>query len=328
MNNSRSDCVCAGIVVADHVCEPVQHMPRPGELVITPRMDLTTGGNATNVATDLARLGRKVELVGVVGEDVFGDFVGQTLTNAGVSCTHLRRSKTHATSGTFVINCQGEDRRFIHAVGASADFTGTELTPELVRSGRIFYLGGYCLCEELTPENVAGAFAEARKAGLPTVLDVVLAQPKTAWDRLLPVLPFTDYFLPNSDEAEAITGLSDPIAQAERFRMGGAKTVVITCGEQGAVLIGEKTRLRADAYPIKYIDGTGSGDAFTAGFIHGLLADAGLETCLRWGSALGASCVRAAGASTGCFTAEELNAFCEEQPLKIQTVGDPSSAGR
>jgi sugar/nucleoside kinase (ribokinase family) len=295
-------------------------MPVPGELVVTPRMDLTTGGNASNVAANLARLNRNVELVGVVGQDVFGDFVRQTLTDAGVSCAHLRRSTTHATSGTFVINCQGEDRRFIHAIGASADFTGKELTPELIRAGRILYLGGYCLCEELTPENLARAFQCARQAGVTTVLDVVLAQAHSAWDRLLPVLPQTDFFLPNRDEAQAITGLMDPIAQAERFREAGAKTVVVTCGEQGAVLIGQRTRLRAEAYSIDYIDGTGSGDAFTAGFIHGLLADADLETCLRWGSALGASCVRAAGASTGVFTAEELNAYCATHPLKIESI--------
>jgi sugar/nucleoside kinase (ribokinase family) len=295
-------------------------MPVPGELVVTPRMDLTTGGNASNVATDLARLNRSVELVGVVGDDVFGDFVEQTLTNAGVSCGQLRRSATHATSGTFVINCQGEDRRFIHATGASADFTGKELTPELIRQGRILYLGGYLLCEELTPESAALAFQSAQTAGVPTVLDVVIGTAKSAWERLLPVLPQTDFFLPNSDEAQAITGLKDPVAQALRFREAGAKTVVITCGEQGAVLIGDKIKLRADAYPIAYVDGTGSGDAFTAGFIHGLLAEADLETCLRWGSALGASCVRAAGASTGVFTAEELKAFCESHPLKIEGI--------
>ncbi len=320
MTDPRCDCVCAGILVADHVCEPVARMPGPGELVLTPRMDLTTGGNASNVATDLARLGRNVEVVGVVGRDAFGEFVQKTLSDAGVSTTHLRSSPDHATSGTFVINCQGEDRRFIHAVGASAAFTGAELADEIITSGRVLYLGGYCLCEELAPSQVARAFQTARKAGVITVLDVVLADPQTAWDRLLWVLPFTDVFLPNSDEAAAITGLIDPTLQAERFHEAGAKTVIVTCGEEGAVLVGETARLKAGAYPIDYIDGTGSGDAFAAGFIHGLLAGADWETCLRLGSALGASCVRAAGASTGVFTAKELAEFDESHPLRIEPL--------
>lgn len=323
MSVPRCDCVCAGILVADHVCEPVPRMPVSGELVLTPRMHLTTGGHACNVSTDLARLGRDVEVVGVVGDDVFGEFVRQTLTNARVSCTHLRRSQTYPTSGTLVINCQGEDRRFIHNTGASADFTGKELTPELIRQGRVLYLGGYCLCQELSPENVASAFRSARDAGVITVLDVVIAEPKTAWEQLSPVLPYTDFFLPNTDEAKAITGLEDPIAQAERFREAGAKCVVVTCGENGAVLLSERARLRSDVYPVDYVDGTGSGDAFAAGFIHALLSDGDLETCLRFGSALGASCVRAAGASTGVFDNAELLAFCEMHPLMIERIGNP-----
>ena len=184
----------------------------------------------------------------------------------------------------------------------------------------MLYLGGYCLCEELAPSEVARAFQTARSAGVLTVLDVVLADPQTAWGRLLEVLPLTDVFLPNSDEAAAITGLTDPLAQAERFHEAGAKTVVVTCGEEGAVLVSETARLKAGAYPIEYIDGTGSGDAFAAGFIHGLLADADWETCLRLGSALGASCVRAAGASTGVFTAKELAEFYASHPLKIDSL--------
>ncbi|MCA9070442.1 MAG: carbohydrate kinase family protein [Planctomycetaceae bacterium] len=321
MTDVRCDCLCAGIIVADHVCEPVVRLPRPGELVTTPRIDLTTGGNATNVALDLARLGRRVELVGTVGKDIFGDFVEQTLNEAGVSCRFLGRSETQATAGTLVINCQGEDRRFIHAIGANADFTGKELTPEIIGQARILYLGGFCLCDELTPENVATVFQEARRVGVTTVLDVVLANAETAWERLLPVLPYTDVFMPNTDEAIAITGLNDPLSQAERFREAGARTVVVTCGEAGAVLSSENTCLQAGTYPIDYIDGTGSGDAFSSGFIHGVLAERDLETCLRWGSALGASAVRTAGASTGVFTSDELIAFCESQMLSIELIG-------
>jgi sugar/nucleoside kinase (ribokinase family) len=246
--------------------------------------------------------------------------VRETLTEAGISCRHLDVSETNATSGTFVINCQGEDRRFIHSIGANADFTGKAITPELIGQGRILYLGGFCLCEELTPENVAGVFQEARRQRVPTVLDIVISGPSSAWDKLQQVLPFVDYFLPNSDEAEAITGLADPIRQAEMFREAGARTVIVTCGEKGAVLLSGDVRLKASAYPIEYVDGTGSGDAFSAGFIHGLLADSDLESCLRWGSAEGASAVRTAGASTGVFTADELEQFCKSHPLKVESI--------
>ena len=45
-----------------------------------------------------------------------------------------------------------------------------------------------------------------------------------------------------------------------------------------------------------------------------------MKICLRWGSGMGASCVQSAGASTGVFTSEELNAFCEDHPLDIESI--------
>lgn len=218
------DCLSAGIVVADHVCDPVDHLPAPGELVTTARMDLTIGGCAANVAANLARLQRKVGLVGRVGQDVFGRFVIESLERSSVDCRHVSRSATRETSGTLVINTRGEDRRFIHSVGANAEFTGRELTPELVGTCRVLYLGGYCLFDTLAPEHVAAAFRSARAAGATTVLDVVIPGPGDYWPMLEPVLPVSDVFVPNSDEGRMITGCDLPRQQAEAFRRAGAKT--------------------------------------------------------------------------------------------------------
>src|SRR5207302_172872 len=50
-----ADILCAGIVVADHICTPIDHLPAAGELVLAERILLTIGGCAANVAVDLAR---------------------------------------------------------------------------------------------------------------------------------------------------------------------------------------------------------------------------------------------------------------------------------
>jgi sugar/nucleoside kinase (ribokinase family) len=317
MSGRDFDCLCAGIVVADHVCAPIADVPPSGGLALTARMDLTVGGCAANVAADLARLGRRVGLSGLVGRDPFGRHVGETLAAAGVDCGLLRESDTRETSGTLVINVRGQDRRFIHSIGANGEYTAAELTAETLRRTRVLYLGGYLLVDSLRPEDVAAAFRAARSLGVRTVLDVVLTDGAGCWERLAPVLPETDVFLPNTDEARAITGLDDPREQAERFHAAGAGTVVITCGEAGAVLVGESARLRCGRYDVEAVDGTGSGDAFAAGYIHGLLREAPPSECLRLGAALGASCVRAMGATTGVFTADELDAFCRERPLTV-----------
>ena len=319
------DCLSSGIVVADHICDPIDHVPAPGELVTTARMDLSIGGCAANVAVNLTKLGFKVGVAGTVGNDVLGRFVRESLQATGVCCQHLRESPTRDTSSTLVINTRGQDRRFIHSIGANDELTGKELTPRLLRECKILYLGGYCLVETLTAANVAAVFKAARSAGVTTLLDVVIPGPGDYWPMLEPVLPVTDFFFPNEDEGQLITACDDPLQQAEAFRHSGVKTVVVTCGHDGAVLADDCQTLRASSYPVNFVDGTGSGDAFVAGYIYGLLSHAETKECLRYGSALGASCVRASGATTGVFTSSELEAFVESQELPVTRLGSPAN---
>lgn len=317
----KFDCLCAGIMVADHICAPISRLPQAGELIMTDRLSLTSGGCASNVAVDLARVGRRVGVIGRVGQDVFGEFVSRELSQAGVDTTHVLETPGVDTSGTLIVNVRGEDRRFIHAVGANASFDGHEVTPELIRNTKMLYLGGFCLMPSLTGESAARMFRIAREAGVPTVLDVVISDSQSGWEQLTAVLPFTDVFLPNSDEALHLTGVTDPFEQADRFCAAGAKTVVITCGRTGAVLVSGEQRLRSGAFAVEFIDGTGSGDAFAAGFIHGLLQQKPLRDCLEIGSALGASCVRHAGATAGVFNPPELEAFLQQQRLPVEVLG-------
>jgi sugar/nucleoside kinase (ribokinase family) len=309
MIDTRFDCLCAGIVVADHVCEPIDHLPQAGELVLTARTNLMMGGCAANVAVDLARLGRKTGVVGRVGDDFFGRFVADALEQTGVDARHLGTSPGEATSCSMIVNVRGDDRRFIHARGANQTLTGAEISLDMLRQTRVVYVGGYCLSDQPSPANIASLFKSAVECGVKTVLDVVIPRPANYWTFLEPVLPWTDVFLPNNDEAETITGEKDPLAQALRFRQAGAKSVIITCGGQGSVAASPAGQFRADRFHVAQVDGTGSGDAFAAGYIHGLLEGADPAECVRIGSALGASCVRATGATTGVFNAKELADF-------------------
>lgn len=314
------DCLCAGIVVADYVCAPVARLPGAGGLVLTQGVSLAIGGCAANVAVDLSKQGLHVGIVGRTGDDAPGSFVRNTLTNAGVDTTHLLATAGAQTSGTLVINVRGEDRRFIHAFGANAAFIGSEVTPDMIRSAKVLYLGGFFLMPNLTGRAAAAMFQAAREAGVPTVLDVAIPDPRECWPHLEAVLPWTDVFLPNVDEGRELTGSEDPLAQAKLFREAGAETVVITCGGEGAVLVDSQRQIRAEKFPIEFVDGTGSGDAFAAGYICGMLESETPERCLEIGSALGASCVRQPGATTGVFTRAERDAFLSQHRLTIQSV--------
>lgn len=295
-------------------------MPAAGELVMTDGISLAIGGCASNIAVDLARLGRRSAVAGRVGDDLSGRVVRQALAAANVDTSWLLETPGVGTSSTLIINVRGEDRRFIHAAAANSVFDGSELTAELIRSARVLYLGGFLLMPRLLGEAAAKLFRMARESGVLTVLDVVIPDPQGGWDQLQTVLPFTDVFLPNVDEAWQLTGLDDPRCQAERFKEAGAGTVVVTCGREGAVLVDGRRTLRSGSFCVEFVDGTGSGDAFAAGYIHGMLDDLPVERCLEIGSALGASCVRQPGATTGVFDKAELSAFLSTQKLAIERL--------
>src|SRR5690606_5942480 len=136
-------------------------------------------------------------------------------------------------------------------------------------------------------------------------LDVVVPGPGDHLAHLEKLLAHVDVFLPNTDEAKLICGEKDPVKQAEFFHRLGAKSVVITMGQEGALLYQKDVRLRSLVFSVPYVDGSGGGDAFDAGFIYGLLHGMSAEDCLRVASALGASCVRAIGTTPGVFTKAE-----------------------
>jgi sugar/nucleoside kinase (ribokinase family) len=315
----RYDVLCAGIIVADHVCAPIAGIPAAGGLAMTDRIELTIGGCASNVAVDLARLGLRACVAGRVGDDVLGRHVAAALAAEGVATDQIMFSTTAQTATTMVVNVRGEDRRFIHAAGANAEFSGEEVTPEAIRGSRALYVGGFGLNAGLSGERVSRLFRIAREAGVLTVLDVVCALDRI--DRMLePVLPLTDLFLPNRDESEIITGLTSPVEQARRFRDQGVGCTVVTCGSQGVVLADESRTVRTSVYEVQQVDATGGGDAFVAGFLYGRLHGRSTDDCLKRGSALGASCVQAPGATTGVFHARDLEAFVAARPFTVSAV--------
>lgn len=320
MESPMIDVLCAGIIVADHVCTPISHVPAAGELVIADGMLLTIGGCAANVAVDLAKMNVNVGVAGRVGGDTFGRIVSDLLRESNVETSHIQVSQSSPTSQTLIINVKGQDRRFVHTFGANRDFRAGDIPSKLLDQIKILYLGGYLVLPGIKQDELIPVFAEARKRGVKTVLDVVVPAKGDYLSFFDRILPHVDVFSPNNDEAEIITGEKDPLKQANVFRGLGAGTVVITMGGAGSLLVSKDVRLRASAYSIPLVDASGGGDAFDAGFICGLLDGKGPGDCLRLASALGASCVRAIGTTPGVFTRTECEAFLRANELKIEQI--------
>lgn len=320
MNDPSPEVVCAGIIVADHVCTPISHLPAAGELVMADSMLLTIGGCAANAAVDLAKMSVRVAISGRVGRDIFGRIVADLLREAGVDTTAVKVSATADTSQTLIVNVQGQDRRFIHTFGANREYSAADLPGDLPAGCQVLYVGGYLVMPALRQQELVPVFRAARARGVKVVLDIVVPALGEYISQLDQLLPHVDVFLPNNHEGEIITGEKDPLRQAECFHRLGAATAIVTMGGEGAVLVQDGLRLRAGVFRMPYVDGSGGGDAFDAGYIVGLLRGLGPEDCLRYASALGASCVRAVGTTPGVFTREECEVFLRDNVLKIERV--------
>src|SRR5262249_38298327 len=175
----------------------------------------------------------------------------------------------------------------IHTFGANGLLQASDIPLALVTGCRVLYLGGYLLMGKVRQEELIPVFQATRAAGAKTVLDVVTPGPGDYLARLEKLLPHVDGFLPNTDEALLILGEKDPVRQAETFHRHGAQTAIITMGDQGSVLVTKGVKLRAPVFPIEYVDASGGGDAFAAGYMTGVLDGLDAEGCLRRGHAPG-----------------------------------------
>ncbi|MGO9600381.1 MAG: carbohydrate kinase family protein [Isosphaeraceae bacterium] len=312
--------VCAGMVVIDHVTPPLDRLPRSGELVSVEHLVLSTGGGAANTAVDLARLGVPVRLCARVGDDIFGRFAALTLVAHGVDTMALHVDINHETSQTLIVNVRGEDRRFIHCLGANRAFNPADLDAILDPPPGVLHIGYFLLMPGLDAAGLAERLARARQLGTITLVDVATPGPGNYLEPLRAVLPHTDVFVPNTDEAALILGEDDPVRQAFAFHEMGAGRVVITRGERGLVSVSDQHRVAMPAFSVPFIDGTGGGDAFNAGYLVGMLEGRSELDCLKLASAVGASCIRAIGATAGVFTRAEADDFLSRYDLPVHPL--------
>jgi sugar/nucleoside kinase (ribokinase family) len=304
--------VCAGLVVADVFVPPLERLPAAGELVTTGDFVVETGGCAANAAFALARLGVRAAVVAQVGDDHFGAFVEDELRAAGLDVTGIGRAAGLGTSKTVIIPVTGEDRRFIHTFGANAALCAADLAPALARAPEVLYIGGFLVLPGLRQDELAAQLRLAREAGTRVVFDVVAPAGRAlSLDDVAGVLPEVDYFVPNDDEAAALTGERDPRRQAERLLELGAGTVVVTLGERGLIAASRTETIELPAPQVDFVESSGAGDAFAAGLVYGLLQSWPLRRSLEFASVIGASACTRLGCTGGLVTRAEADALLE-----------------
>ena len=316
------DAVCVGILVADIFCSPIDSVPGPGDLTLADGFLLNAGGCAVNTAACLRRAGRQARVIGKVGDDLFGDFLVSDLKRLGIDPGGVRRSSKLPTSSTFILNVRGQDRRYIHLIGANADLSDADVRPSDLEGASVLYVGGFLAMPGFDAAGLARLFRTARQESVRTVLDVMVAAGRrVSLADVEEALPYTDVFLPNEDEARALTGEESPLDQmACLARINPECSIVITRGDRGLLARHDGQVWDVGTYRLDTLDESGAGDAFAAGIVTGLAGGWPFERKLQFASAMGASCTTALGCTAGVFHYDEAMEFIERNPLEMKRI--------
>ena len=313
--------LCVGDLVADIFTSPITQMPLPGEPIITDNITVLPGGNSLNTAVALRKMGDQVMIGGSIGDDALGSLLLQHLKELGLDVRGVMAEKGKSTASTIILRVHGEDRRYIMNLGVGADFTGEYLSHDLLPENGVVLAGGYLKLATWDDEHLKEFFKSAQDKGNKTVLNVCLVHNSdTNPERVLPLLKYVDVFLPNEDEARAITGENDIDMQAKRLLASGAKTVIITKGDKGLFADDGHSRTEMGIYKVNIVDPSGCGDCFTAGLIAGLRRSWDIIPMLKFGSASGALSATALGCTTGIPSFSEIGHFTTNNKIEISEI--------
>ena len=310
-----AEVVSIGILVADAMGKPIDTIPDEDRLALFDTMELHIGGCAANTGIALSKLGGKVKVIGKVGVDGFGDFVIGELRKSGVDADGVVKDPGVSTSFTFVMISSKGRRRFLHCLGANASFSSVDVDFDAVRSAHLVHVAGTYLMSTFDGEQTAEVLREAKRAGAMTSLDTAYNDRIEDWEGLIsPSLPYIDYLLPSIEEAERITGVSDPVQMARQLKRACPGVVGIKMSAEGFLLKTDQVEKVLPAYSVEVVDTSGAGDCFVAGFLKGVLEGWDEERCGLFGNAVASFCIQAIGCTSGVRSSEETLRFVEAYP--------------
>jgi ribokinase len=275
----------------------VAELPGPGETVSGGDLFRNPGGKGANQAVAAARLGRRVAMVGCVGDDQAGHELLASLEAAGVDGSRVRVVEG-VPSGTACITVSEDgENQIVVSPGANA-----RLTPDDVAAAAAVRSAAVTLLQlEVPLETVAAA---ARTAGGRVVLNPapVRALPAELLGRI-------DVLVPNRVELARLAGGPVPrtVEQAAELagRLGG-RAVVVTLGADGALVVEDGRAGHVPAVPVRPVDTTAAGDAFCGGLADALAGGSGLQEAARRAVRVAAAACLRPGAQASLPTPAEL----------------------
>ncbi|MBE0698961.1 MAG: sugar kinase [Anaerolineaceae bacterium] len=266
---------------------------------------LELGGSCNIFACQAAKLGLHTAVLGRVGDDSFGRLILQRLQDCGVDTRYVIVDPSLKT-GIGVALCPPGDRAILTYMGTINAVFPEDITPDILASTRHIHHGSHYLHTNLLP-GISAIFKQARGLGLSTSLDPNW-DPAERWDgELSKILPDTELFFPNDQEALHISRTERLETAAQYFLNLGVQMVAIKAGIQGSHVYTPQATLSQSVTPVSGGDSIGAGDSFDAGFLAGWLRGYPLEKCLDIATRCGRSVASQIGGLAGQPAWEDLN---------------------
>jgi sugar/nucleoside kinase (ribokinase family) len=262
---------------------------------------LTLGSSSAIFACGAARLGLRVAFIGVCGNDPFGSFMLAEMNARRVDTSGVLVRPGGQTGLSIILN-RDSDRAILTCSGLIPTLTAADLNDNLLRQVRHLHVASYFLQTSLQA-GLPDLFARAHALGLTTSLDTNW-DPSGEWRGFDELLRKVDVFLPNKNEAIALTGTKEAEAAGQRLSQS-CHLVAIKLGVEGAIARRAGETARVPALKVEVVDTVGAGDTFDAGFIYGFLNGWSLEKTLRLAVACGSLSTRRLGGTAAQPTLEE-----------------------
>ena len=252
------------------------------------------GGSCANTMLGIAQLGGKSAYCGKVGRDVYGEIYINKLEEGGVAS--YISPDGNVTGSTVIMVTPDAARTMNTFLGACQELTAADVPLDAIKASKLLYITGYLWDTENQKEAALLALRTAGSEGIHVAMS--LADPfcvvRHKEDFMGILDGYVDFVFANHEEALELTGTDSTHEAMAALRKwcGGA---AITLGGSGAFVTRGEEHVYLDALPVEPVDTTGAGDAFAAGFLHGLTSGASLHQCGRLGNQFAAQVIQRIG---------------------------------
>jgi 2-dehydro-3-deoxygluconokinase len=259
------------------------------------------GGAECNVAIGVARLGVTAGWFGVLGSDPFGSMILKTVRGEGVDVSRARLVPGETTGLMFRESIAG--RLAVHyyrSHSAASRMRPEHLDEAYIRGSKLLHVTGITAALSADARaTLLRTVAVAKEAGVKISFDpnlrLKLWTIEEAREVLLPIAEQADYFLPGWDEVKLLYQTDDWNTAVGHLSKLKAVSVIKGVGEK-TVVLDNGTASDVPFFPAdRVIDTVGAGDAFSAGFIAGILKGMSAVDAVKVGSVNGSLVVQMRG---------------------------------